>query len=331
MLTTSKNIGLRFSSYKVTQTVPWHPQSSRLRQLLIRVCIECAKDHPDQLDRGVPDFEAIIVAESSPDVVIAAQAAVKDATHGLNSFLVKPPGVTGEKLFSHMRYRSIISPTAKASPSHHLDVAITDSQREVLNVTHMTALTKREIMKDAAGVGQGMKLAARKLDSLGSIRPHSGLVNNEEKLAKMKNQVGLAKSIADIQAQDKAATLKKKDADTHALLLLAANAREKLSVKNGDVSKMTKKEICSILLACYGALFEESKYAKPVLVQMLSEKIEKNPEMVVVSPVAAAPGAAHTAVAAAALAAAPRMMNRVSDAAVVAAAISAIPAREPTL
>ena len=44
-----------------------------------------------------------------------------------------------------------------------------------------------------------------------------------------------------------------------------------------------------------------------------------------------APGAIHTAVAAAALAAAPRMMNIVSDAAVVAAAISAIPAREPTL
>ena len=57
------------------------------------------------------------------------------------------------------------------------------------------------------------------------------------------------------------------------------------------------------------------------------ERVDDVPQT---TPVAAVPGAAHTAVAAAALAAAPRM-NRVSDAAVVAAAISVIPPREPTL
>jgi hypothetical protein len=47
----------------------------------------------------------------------------------------------------------------------------------------------------------------------------------------------------DIQAQDKATTLQKKQDDTTALVLLSVNAREKLAEKDGDVSKITKKEI----------------------------------------------------------------------------------------
>jgi hypothetical protein len=62
---------------------------------------------------------------------------------------------------------------------------------------------------------------------------------------------------------------------------------------------------------------------KPVMIRMLSEKIQHNPESIVVPPVAAAPGAAH----AAALATNQRP-NGVSDAAVAAAAISAIPPAE---
>jgi hypothetical protein len=45
--------------------------------------------------------------------------------------------------------------------------------------------------------------------------------------------------------------------------------------------KITKKEICAILLAYYGK--DESKSSKPVLVQMLSEKIQETPENIVVS------------------------------------------------
>jgi hypothetical protein len=86
---------------------------------------------------------------------------MKDAAYGLNSFLVKPPGVTGEELFKHLRYRSMISPSARTSPSHHLDVEVTDCQRQILKVTHKMSLTKREIMKDSNGEGAKMRLAAR--------------------------------------------------------------------------------------------------------------------------------------------------------------------------
>jgi hypothetical protein len=39
----------------------------------LRVCIECAKDHAEQLDRDVPDADTIVVAKSNPDLIVAAQ------------------------------------------------------------------------------------------------------------------------------------------------------------------------------------------------------------------------------------------------------------------
>jgi hypothetical protein len=226
-----------------------------------------------------------------------------------------------------LRHKSITSPRAQAAPSNFLDVEVTDDQRGDLKTTHETTLTKREIMRDV-GVGAKKKLAARKLDAMGTIKPHSGLVNTEEQLAKYVNKVDLTKSIADIEANEKAAALKRKNDSTRKLIQLSGDARTKLVAKNGDVSKITKKEISAMLLAFYGTSVDESKHSKPVMIQMLSEKIQKSPENIVVSPVAAAPGAARAPVAAAALATTERS-NGVSDAAVAAAAIRAIPPEEP--
>jgi hypothetical protein len=71
-----------------------------------------------------------------------------------------------------------ISPTKNKtmSPStSYLGVEISDSNRAVLAVNDKTILTKREIMRDATGMGAAMKLGARKLDSLGRIKAHSSL------------------------------------------------------------------------------------------------------------------------------------------------------------
>jgi hypothetical protein len=73
----------------------------------LRVCIECAKEHAEQLDRDAPDADTIVVAKSNPDIIVAAQADLKGATHGLDSFLIKPPGLKGMDLFKHLRYKSV--------------------------------------------------------------------------------------------------------------------------------------------------------------------------------------------------------------------------------
>ena len=43
--------------------------------------------------------------------------------------------------------------------------------------------------------------------------------------------------------------MQKKAIDESSLKMLAADAREKLTAKDGDISKITKKEICAIILA----------------------------------------------------------------------------------
>jgi hypothetical protein len=177
-------------------------------------------------------------------------------------------------------------------------------------------------MKDASGYGAVTKLAARKLDQLGSIKAYSGMANTESKLKQMQNQVDLSASIAQIHLQDQAVTVTKKAAATQELLMLVAAAKLKLGANNGDVNKITKKEICALLLGCYGITALESKHLKPALCIMLSEKIAVNPGNIAVSPVAAAPNADPAGVAAAALrAAAPNT----DPAGLVAAALEAAP------
>jgi hypothetical protein len=56
----------------------------------------------------------------------------------------------------------------------------------------------------------------------------------------------------------------------------------KLAAKNGNVEKLTMKEIYSILLACYGLVVDDKKYKKPTLVLILRSKIDESPANVVV-------------------------------------------------
>ena len=174
--------------------------------------------------------------------------------------------------------------------SRYLGVEISDSNRAVLAVDDKTILTKQDIMRDAIGTGATMKLAARKHDSLGRIKAHSSMTNDESNLAKLKSQCMLAQSIAEIKAGDKAATEEKKSNELRDLVMLAGPANSKLAAKNGDLMKITKREICAILLVYYGTSFEEGKHTKQVLVDMLSAKIEASPENIVI-PAAAATSA----------------------------------------
>ena len=58
------------------------------------------------------------------------------------------------------------------------------------------------------------------------------------------------------------------------------------------MTKITKREICAILLVYCGTSVEEGKYAKQALVDMLSAKIEAGPENIVIPAAAAAAAAA---------------------------------------
>ena len=102
-----------------------------------------------------------------------------EAAHGINSLLLKPPGVTDLYIFTHPRYKCNISPTDKESPSWYLNLEVYNSQHKVLQVTHRSELAKHKIIKYVSVQGGSMVLAARKIESLGSIKPYFGLVSDK--------------------------------------------------------------------------------------------------------------------------------------------------------
>ena len=89
------------------------------------------------------------------------------------------------------------------------------------------------------------------------------------KLTKWMNQVLMNKSSVDIQAHNKAGTFHKKASDASELWLLDADARENLTTKNGNISNITNKDICAILLAYYGKVDKERKHLQNVLVTVI--------------------------------------------------------------
>ena len=93
--------------------------------------------------------------------------------------------------------------------SPYLQVGISKANEQVLKHTrkmlHGDQLpAKRIIFCDSYGTNAKHKLAKRKLDSWGSIKSHCGFANLEKKLARYKNMLELADSIAEIEKKAQA-------------------------------------------------------------------------------------------------------------------------------
>ena len=95
------------------------------------------------------------------------------------------------------------------APSRHLDVEVSDGNRDIMAAASAWHLSKRDIMRDAGGNSANIKLAARKLDMMGFFKSHSGLIKSEDAVVRKTNQVILEKSVAVIQ-KDEADTARKK-------------------------------------------------------------------------------------------------------------------------
>ena len=142
-------------------------------------------------------------------------------------------------------------------------------------------LNKREIMRYAGGMGESMKMAARKLYQFGYIKSYSGLANDQARLAKLSNQLMLAKSVASITEEDKKQDHCKKAATTIELVALAPEAKIMMANKLGETTKLTKKEIVALLFVCY-LIEEDKKRKKDALVAILNNNIAMDPSKVAV-------------------------------------------------
>ena len=134
------------------------------------------------------------------------------------------------------------------------------------------------IIKDAGGEGATKKLAKRKLNNTGAITNHCGVQNNPARLKKLKDALELTSSLAEISALSKANKDKDKRKTDTELMDSAPAALQKLNRLNGDVAKITKKEICAISFRFFGRMYKEVD-AKPTLMAGLTGLIAEQPDV----------------------------------------------------
>jgi hypothetical protein len=261
----------------------------------LRLCVSAALENPHYLDFGVPDNDP--GGNVAPELA-AAVAAELPVTHGLATFQLKPPGLTGDALFAHMvAFRARHS--AQERPYMFLEVDMTEEQAAILAPTTQ-GLSVQSILKDAGGAGATKKLAQHKLNNAGAITNHCGLQNNPERVQKLLAAVQLTASLAEISALTKATKEQGKCKANIELIDLAPASLVKLNSEkvNGDVTKLSKKEIFAISFCFFGRMYKEVN-PKPVLVSGLEGLIAAQ-----LTALPAAAAAAAAAVPAAATAAA---------------------------
>ena len=266
----------------------------------LRLCVSLALENPHHLELGMPEVDT--GGKVAPELA-AAMAAQLPVTHGLPSFQLKPAGIHGDALFAHMiAFRARHS--CETEPSKHLAIDVSPEQKTILAPT-IHDLSVQAILKDAGGSGATKKLAQRKLNNSGAITSHCGLQNHPARVSKLLSALELAASLTEISALAKASKEKDKCNAKTNLLDLAPAALVKLNSDkvNGDVSKLTKKEICAVSFRFFGCLVKED-LSKPTLVTGLEGLIAAQAAVLPAAVAAAALAATATIVTAATAAAA---------------------------
>ena len=243
----------------------------------VRLGVQLAKKYPAHLDRdGYTPTEQVV----SPDV-IEAEAAKKPITHGLRAFTLKPKGLKGLDLFNHMQnYARKHTAGERLEPSEHLDLAMSDVQDKLLNLTDRD-MAEREILKDAGGAGAQMKLAQRKLDLAGDFKSFACVANNDERIANLKNAAMMASSIAEIDRINKLDKQKKKNDAEADLRAHAPGAFKK--VQHVAPSGLTIKDIRAVLLVYYHQT-TPTTIKKTTAVATLDQAIKQNPGGIYAAP-----------------------------------------------
>jgi hypothetical protein len=213
----------------------------------IRMCLALARDNPSHLNPGAPTMEEMNAATEQPDVVEQARYDGKKITRGLNSFLVKPPELTGEELFKHM----IESIRRNVSDEEHaISVHLSASPKDKLQWQMLERSSHDLIcgnnMKEVGLNGGTEKMSKRKLDALGYIKSEYGFANAKNRMKRLEEQLRLFKSLEEIKLAKDGALKGKKKAEQKEKEEILSGALEKLARNSNDPKALLKKEISVI-------------------------------------------------------------------------------------
>jgi hypothetical protein len=164
-------------------------------------------------------------------------------------------------------------------PNSYLDIAIKPSNIEVFKYMTAPDLSKWATMKDCAGNGTTLNLAARKLNQTGYVQRHCGLVNTEVKVRKLKNALQLSQSMATIANGQCSEIPQQRVEKQLEYRTLAPVALENLKGNNGELKKITKNEILSIMYF-YFLFLGNNNNSKPLVLAAFMHCYLKAPEKI---------------------------------------------------
>ena len=128
-----------------------------------------------------------------------------------------------------------------------------------------------------------MKLAKRKLDVIGHIKPHSQPLNDGKRMKRLENCHQLAESLASIACRERAAEEAGRTKSTEDLRKATPAAMSKLIDKGRDASKLFKTEIVAMLIVFCDDAEDENKLIKMTkgsLVERLAAAVERDPSKI---------------------------------------------------
>ena len=224
----------------------------------LRVCVSVAREHPESLA-----FQAASVRDKTQEdvsndnqVVADVRASIAKLDDGLDLYQLKPKDsignlkLSGLDLFDHMvKYRNRMAVTktqdgkvVHVKPADGLNVEISYDALACIQPTE-SDLRMGAVIKDSIGVKAKRKCAKRKLTNLGTIVGHSGVVNSEENMKKMKDGLMLAVAISEINSMEDANKEEKKKEILSKFNEKAPAAVTKLECNTRNIGSLTVADI----------------------------------------------------------------------------------------
>ena len=246
-----------------------HIRSKDLHSL--RACYELALEFPEHLNLGCPtEIDASVNPTSA--IVDEAMAGTKKINANLNTFLLKPDGMRGEELFNNMikfRNRRYCNDDMVMTPSASLAIDIDKTQKSIIRPTTRYYVEK-SVINCASGDGARLKLAKRKLTSLSYLQGESGVQNDPKRLRRMKNQLELTASMAEIKRVQKV----HEQSELLTLKIKYNEGAPAAAKKHIESKNTTKVDICCLLFSAFGKFHKKEAHSKKELKELLQAEID---------------------------------------------------------
>jgi len=173
----------------------------------------------------------------------------------------------GEELFNHMikfRNRRYCNDDMVMTSSASLAIDIDKTQKSIIRPTTRDHVEK-SVINCASGDGARLKLAKRKLTSLSYLQGESGVQNDPKRLRRMKNQLELTASMAEIKRVQKV----HEQSELLTLKIKYNEGAPAAAKKHIESKNTTKVDICCLMFSAFGKFHKKRSSSKKELEELL--------------------------------------------------------------